>query len=202
MELMLMGERDQTFFRRDASGGASRDIEEVHDGFVPEIPDDFEEKVDAMLESVVPSQQNELIRGAGVCETTESTHESVPTTPSSQFRGEERGTPHQRLEFPPIRRRRSRTYAEPRQARQCHICARRVDLVACSNIRQSTCVKSICRRCFRQYNLDLQEAERNNSTWQCTHCLGSCPRTARCHVYNRTSERRRIRNLTQRYYGQ
>ena len=79
-------------------------------------------------------------------------------------------------------------------SRFCHICSRtakKVELLACANLASGACRKVVCEKCFSEYNWDWKSAEKNRSSWQCTHCRRVCPRRAQCAIYRRTNERRR-----------
>ncbi len=79
-------------------------------------------------------------------------------------------------------------------SRFCHICSRtakKVELLACANLASGACRKVVCEKCFAEYKWDWKTAEKNRSSWQCTHCRRVCPRRAQCAIYRRTNERRR-----------
>mmetsp|Transcript_26210 Transcript_26210/g.63702 ORF Transcript_26210/g.63702 Transcript_26210/m.63702 type:complete len:217 (-) Transcript_26210:46-696(-) len=106
---------------------------------------------------------------------------------------------------PPEKQRKVKVYANPTPARSCHICARRRDLVSCSNLRLGTCRKSFCPRCAQAYGV-LYITHQGISVpdpvslrnWICSHCRNACPANARCIVYYRSSARRRERNRLRR----
>jgi len=93
---------------------------------------------------------------------------------------------------------RVRQYKRLTSAKQCHVCARKTNLVPCSNIRLGLCLKSICKRCFDTFGWDLSAASDPNGNWKCPHCTMQCPKQARCVIYQRSIERRRQRNIAKK----
>mmetsp|Transcript_11895 Transcript_11895/g.24233 ORF Transcript_11895/g.24233 Transcript_11895/m.24233 type:complete len:240 (-) Transcript_11895:487-1206(-) len=91
-------------------------------------------------------------------------------------------------------KRKRKFYHHPVPSKHCHICARTVHLMACSNIRTGTCLKVTCKLCFDTYGLNWEQANHPESDWTCTHCRNECPSRARCYVYTRAVESRRRRN--------
>lgn len=93
-------------------------------------------------------------------------------------------------------KRKPRTYSQPVPSQHCHICSRRPTETsphaACGNLFKGKCRKTICQKCFTQYGWNIEEARNASiSGWVCPHCAGRCPERAQCHIYDRTSERRR-----------
>jgi len=113
------------------------------------------------------------------------------------------------LGLPPKRIRKPKVYKDPKPSHYCHICQRPRNLVICSNFRTGTCRKCICERCFSDYFLGVDyktalsrspssgEAggEGSGPMWYCTHCEKKCPQKARCVVYDRAVEKRRVKQL-------
>ncbi|PXF41990.1 hypothetical protein BWQ96_08297 [Gracilariopsis chorda] len=100
-------------------------------------------------------------------------------------------------------KRKPRTYSQAVPSQHCHICSRRPTTNAphmvCGNLLQSRCRKTICTKCFERYNWDLEGARNAEAgTWVCTHCRGECPARAQCVIYNRTSDRRRMKMINHR----
>ncbi|PXF45286.1 hypothetical protein BWQ96_04927 [Gracilariopsis chorda] len=100
-------------------------------------------------------------------------------------------------------KRKPRTYSQAVPSQHCHICSRRPTTNAphmvCGNLLQSRCRKTICTKCFERYNWDLEGARNAEAgTWVCTHCRGECPARAQCVIYNRTSDRRRMKLINHR----
>jgi hypothetical protein len=96
-----------------------------------------------------------------------------------------------------------RTYSRPIPSQHCHICSRRPTTqsphAACGNLARGKCRKTICQKCFTLYGWDMAEATAaDNSGWLCPHCSGKCPDRAQCHIYDRTSERRRNNTVNHR----
>jgi hypothetical protein len=100
-------------------------------------------------------------------------------------------------------KRKPRTYSRPVPSQHCHICSRRPTTqsphAACGNLAKGKCRKTICQKCFTLYGWDMTEAlVPDNSGWLCPHCSGKCPDRAQCHIYDRTSERRRNNTVNHR----
>lgn len=100
-------------------------------------------------------------------------------------------------------KRKPRTYSRAVPSQHCHICSRRPTEesphAACGNLNKGKCRKTICRKCFVQYGWDIESAKNAEVTgWVCPHCQGSCPERAQCHIYDRTSERRRNKTVNHR----
>mmetsp|Transcript_40952 Transcript_40952/g.162157 ORF Transcript_40952/g.162157 Transcript_40952/m.162157 type:complete len:237 (-) Transcript_40952:878-1588(-) len=88
----------------------------------------------------------------------------------------------------------TRIYANPTASHFCHICWRRAKytpMAVCSNIQFSSCRKVICKKCFIYYKWDWDKANEANSSFQCTHCLSTCPEGAQCYTYGKTNLKRR-----------
>mmetsp|Transcript_42824 Transcript_42824/g.105191 ORF Transcript_42824/g.105191 Transcript_42824/m.105191 type:complete len:208 (+) Transcript_42824:2-625(+) len=120
--------------------------------------------------------------------------------------------------LPPKRVRKPKVYKDATASTYCHICQRARNLVICSNFRNGTCRKSICQKCFSNHDLgiDYETALARSATenvsgsgsssagrvaetaWYCTHCEGKCPPSARCVVYERAVERRRMKLLEEK----
>lgn len=86
-------------------------------------------------------------------------------------------------------KRQSRRYAAPRRSRYCHLCARHdktVEMIGCGNIKKGTCQKSICVKCIKLHNLQV-----NCADWTCPHCQNKCPSRAKCFSYDRQTAQRR-----------
>jgi hypothetical protein len=100
-------------------------------------------------------------------------------------------------------KRKPRTYSRAIPSQHCHICSRRPTEesphAACGNLNKGKCRKTICRKCFNQYKWDVEAAKFASVTgWVCPHCQGICPDRAQCHIYDRTSERRRNKTVNHR----
>jgi hypothetical protein len=100
-------------------------------------------------------------------------------------------------------KRKPRTYSRAVPSQHCHICSRRPTEesphAACGNLNKGKCRKTICRKCFVQYGWDVEAARDAEATgWVCPHCQGFCPERAQCHIYDRTSERRRNKTVNHR----
>jgi len=90
-------------------------------------------------------------------------------------------------------KRKPKTYSNKDPSLYCHICARdsrRVPVVVCSNYTMGTCRKVVCKSCFEKFEWDFESATRDGSIWVCSHCLESCPESARCHIYDRINAKR------------
>lgn len=106
----------------------------------------------------------------------------------------------------PIRRsekRKPRTYSQAVPSQHCHICSRRPTEGSphqvCGNLQKGRCRKTICTKCFHQFRWDLKAArEAPPGSWECPHCRGQCPQRAQCVIYNRTSDRRRLKLINHR----
>lgn len=106
----------------------------------------------------------------------------------------------------PVRRsekRKPRTYSQAVPSQHCHICSRRPTEGSphqvCGNLQKGRCRKTICTKCFHQFRWDLTAArEAPPGTWECPHCRGQCPQRAQCVIYNRTSDRRRLKLINHR----
>eukprot|EP00190_Bangiopsis_sp_CCMP1999_P007013 CAMPEP_0198722276 /NCGR_PEP_ID=MMETSP1475-20131203/58_1 /TAXON_ID= ORGANISM="Unidentified sp., Strain CCMP1999" /NCGR_SAMPLE_ID=MMETSP1475 /ASSEMBLY_ACC=CAM_ASM_001111 /LENGTH=366 /DNA_ID=CAMNT_0044483175 /DNA_START=190 /DNA_END=1290 /DNA_ORIENTATION=+ len=88
----------------------------------------------------------------------------------------------------------TRTYANPTASHFCHICWRRAKytpMAVCANIKQSSCRKVICKKCFVCFKWDWEAAVADGSNFQCTHCLNTCPEGAQCYTYGKTNLKRR-----------
>jgi hypothetical protein len=99
--------------------------------------------------------------------------------------------------------RKSRTYARPTPSQHCHVCSRRPTEASphsvCGNLTRGKCRKTVCEKCLIQYGLPLDAARNAQETgWVCPHCNGKCPERAQCHIYDRTSERRRNKTVNHR----
>lgn len=99
-----------------------------------------------------------------------------------------------------VKHKQRRRYAKPKSSKYCHLCARHVRAVRmypCGNLELGICQKSVCGKCFETYNLDLAAAERPRTpgcpAWTCPHCQNACPEKAKCHSYDRQTERRRMK---------
>lgn len=100
-------------------------------------------------------------------------------------------------------KRKPRTYSQAVPSQHCHICSRRPTRqsphAVCGNLIRGRCRKTVCIKCFHTYNWDLKEAtEGKPGSWECPHCRGSCPPRAQCVIYNRTSDRRRMKLINHR----
>lgn len=98
--------------------------------------------------------------------------------------------------------RKARTYTCAVASQHCHICSRRPGAqgahVVCGNLKTGRCRKSICVKCFDLYGWDVEKARQLGDQWECVHCKGTCPPRAQCVIYNRTSDRRRLRMIQHR----
>ena len=97
-------------------------------------------------------------------------------------------------------KRKPRTYAHAVPSQHCHICSRKPTAesphVCCGNLIYGRCRKTVCKRCFSQFNWDITEAiNAAPGSWKCPHCRDECPSRAQCVIYNRTSDRRRQKTL-------
>lgn len=74
----------------------------------------------------------------------------------------------------------------------CHICARPAKAVGpltpCANIASGTCRKVICMSCSEKNNLPTP-----SPADLCCHCVGTCPLSAQCKLYEKSNNRRRQR---------
>lgn len=100
-------------------------------------------------------------------------------------------------------KRKPRTYSKAIPSQHCHVCSRRPTIesphVSCGNLIKGKCRKTVCKKCFMQYGWDMEVARNSQRTgWVCSHCVGNCPRRAQCHIYDRTSERRRNKAVSHR----
>lgn len=100
-------------------------------------------------------------------------------------------------------KRKPRTYTQAVPSQHCHICSRRPTEGSphqvCGNLLKGRCRKTICTKCFLQFRWDLQAARTAPpGTWECPHCRGECPQRAQCVIYNRTSDRRRLKLINHR----
>lgn len=100
-------------------------------------------------------------------------------------------------------KRKPRTYSQAVPSQHCHICSRRPTEGSphqvCGNLQKGRCRKTICTKCFLQFRWDLTAArEAPPGTWECPHCRGQCPQRAQCVIYNRTSDRRRLKLINHR----
>jgi hypothetical protein len=99
--------------------------------------------------------------------------------------------------------RKPRTYARPTPSQHCHVCSRRPTEAsphsACGNLTKGKCRKTICEKCLIQYGWPVEIArDAKHTGWVCPHCDGKCPDRAQCHIYDRTSERRRNKTVNHR----
>eukprot|EP00183_Erythrolobus_madagascarensis_P005935 CAMPEP_0185846734 /NCGR_PEP_ID=MMETSP1354-20130828/2271_1 /TAXON_ID=708628 /ORGANISM="Erythrolobus madagascarensis, Strain CCMP3276" /LENGTH=346 /DNA_ID=CAMNT_0028546935 /DNA_START=153 /DNA_END=1193 /DNA_ORIENTATION=- len=86
-------------------------------------------------------------------------------------------------------------------SRFCHICtksAKSSRQAVCCNIKNGTCRKVICEKCFEDNNWNFQLAIESSSDWFCPHCAGVCPPKAQCNVYKRTNQRMRARRMIEK----
>lgn len=100
-------------------------------------------------------------------------------------------------------KRKPRTYSQAVPSQHCHICSRRPTEGSphqvCGNLQKGRCRKTICTKCFHQFRWDLKAArDAPPGTWECPHCRGQCPQRAQCVIYNRTSDRRRLKLINHR----
>lgn len=106
------------------------------------------------------------------------------------------------LRLKPKKQRRAAKFDKPVPSRFCHVCSRtpkNVRLVKCCRIREGTCRKVICEKCFAEYKYgDFEQALKTEMTeWMCPHCLGKCPERAQCRTYQRINDRLRVSRLKQ-----
>jgi len=102
----------------------------------------------------------------------------------------------------PKKTRRPARFDKPVPSRFCHICSRtpkNVQLAVCSNIKEGTCRKVTCLKCFDKYDLGPfdQALLTQTSSWKCPHCIGACPPRAQCRTYQRINDRLRLDRLSQ-----
>lgn len=100
-------------------------------------------------------------------------------------------------------KRKPRTYSQAVPSQHCHICSRRPTKASphavCGNLLRGRCRKTICTKCFHTFRWDLKAArEGEPGSWECPHCRGECPQRAQCVIYNRTSDRRRLKLINHR----
>lgn len=100
-------------------------------------------------------------------------------------------------------KRKPRTYSQAVPSQHCHICSRRPGANAphavCGNLVRGRCRKTICTKCFATFRWDLNAATKGPpGSWECPHCRGECPQRAQCVIYNRTSDRRRLKLINHR----
>lgn len=99
--------------------------------------------------------------------------------------------------------RKPRTYSQAIPSQHCHICSRRPTEASphavCGNLLRGRCRKTICTKCFQTFRWDLKAARDGPpGSWECPHCRGECPQRAQCVIYNRTSDRRRLKLINHR----
>lgn len=99
-----------------------------------------------------------------------------------------------------IKTKQRRRYAKPKSSKYCHLCARHeraVTMYPCGNVDLGICQKSVCAKCFETHGLDMNAARAprvaSSPRWTCPHCQGCCPTKAKCHSYDRQTERRRLK---------
>lgn len=100
-------------------------------------------------------------------------------------------------------KRKPRTYSQAIPSQHCHICSRRPTEASphavCGNLLRGRCRKTICTKCFQTFRWDLKAARDGPpGSWECPHCRGECPQRAQCVIYNRTSDRRRLKLINHR----
>lgn len=106
------------------------------------------------------------------------------------------------LRLRPKKQRRAAKFDKPVPSRFCHVCSRtpkNVRLVVCSKIKEGTCRKVICEKCFEEYkygDFDLA-LHTDASEWICPHCSHTCPERAQCRTYQRINDRLRVSRLKQ-----
>eukprot|EP00188_Purpureofilum_apyrenoidigerum_P001086 Plantae.Rhodophyta-Purpureofilum_apyrenoidigerum.ctg1558.p1 GENE.Plantae.Rhodophyta-Purpureofilum_apyrenoidigerum.ctg1558~~Plantae.Rhodophyta-Purpureofilum_apyrenoidigerum.ctg1558.p1 ORF type:complete len:388 (+),score=47.31 Plantae.Rhodophyta-Purpureofilum_apyrenoidigerum.ctg1558:172-1335(+) len=119
----------------------------------------------------------------------------VPTTkPRKSIKGGKRSGRSVSEKFIVKATPKTRTYANPTASHFCHICWRRAKytpMAVCANIKQSSCRKVICKKCFACFKWDWDAAVAEGSNFQCTHCLNTCPSGAQCYTYGKTNLKRR-----------
>lgn len=106
------------------------------------------------------------------------------------------------LRLKPKKQRRAAKFEKPVPSRFCHVCSRtpkNVRLVVCTKIKEGTCRKVICEKCFEEYEYGNFEAAlaTESSSWMCPHCAGQCPERAQCRTYQRINDRLRVNRLKQ-----
>ena len=114
----------------------------------------------------------------------------IPTQDLTNLTQSENTLPRQ----PPRKKR----YHDAAPSTHCHVCCRPksvVPVAVCSNIKEGTCRKVVCKRCITSNGWNWDIATEENSSWICPHCTDSCATVSRaqCWVYMRTNSRRRMR---------
>lgn len=109
-------------------------------------------------------------------------------------------TDEQLLLLRPKKKRKKAKFESPVPSRFCHVCSRtpkNVRLAVCSKIRDGTCRKVICERCFDEYKYGNFDESALCTSWICPHCSGMCPERAQCRTYSRINDRLRVSRLKQ-----
>jgi len=86
-------------------------------------------------------------------------------------------------------------------SRFCHICTKSAKAsrqAVCCNIKNGTCRKVICEKCFQDHGWNFELALESTADWFCPHCAGVCPPKAQCNVYKRTNQRLRARRMVEK----
>lgn len=111
-------------------------------------------------------------------------------------------TDEELLQLKPKKKRRSAKFENPIPSRFCHVCSRtpkNIRIAVCSQIREGTCRKVVCEKCFLDYQFGTFDHALNlrTSNWICPHCLEECPPRAQCSTYGRINDRLRVNRLKQ-----
>lgn len=88
-------------------------------------------------------------------------------------------------------------------SKYCHVCGRNsktVFLAACGNIKISLCTKVVCSKCLILYDPSFNWTTSNPTqefwdAWRCTHCKDNCPSKARCHQYQNSNAKRKLKSV-------
>lgn len=131
----------------------------------------------------------------------------LPSPPPSRAAPE---SDEQLLAKCPVRKRKKPTFDAAAPSNYCHVCSRTasrssgpnrmtIRMVPCAALREGSCRKVVCDRCFDEYSLgpSFEEASRPGATWLCVHCQGACPERAQCRTYKTVNRRLKLHRLRQ-----
>lgn len=109
-------------------------------------------------------------------------------------------TDDQLLTLKPKKPRRVAKFSKPVPSRFCHICSRKpnsVRVAVCPKIKDGTCRKVICEKCFQLYRYGnfVDAMQTDTADWLCPHCDNNCPDRAQCRTYQRANARIRLKRL-------